>query len=60
MTFEYTTTYNFESSKLNNKRVSGASPDKQKVCIDTMLATYNYMIVPVHSEAKYGNKTDKI
>lgn len=37
MKFERASTYNFGATKLNRRRVSGATPDKQRVCIDTML-----------------------
>lgn len=40
MKFERASTYNFGATKLNRRRVSGATPDKQRVCIDTMLVIY--------------------
>ena len=45
MKFERASTYNFGATKLNRRRVSGATPDKQRVCIDTMLVIYNYNLL---------------
>ena len=45
MKFARVTTYNFGTTKLNRRRVSGTIPDKQRVCIDTMLVIYNYNLL---------------